>query len=567
MHGFELGSLDLVDSFPSDDGYTIRVTSEGTTFGSFEAVVRSVVSMLADGNQVKYDRAGNRVASFPVQIEGADGLALAMGEAALRAELYRPNTIKWTPPSDFAPPTVFEVLTSYMDPEFDDIAETRTTRTFKVTLTCAPFARSADLTIAEPLSVGGSPVATVFDNCDSETGWSGTIDGAPAAATTFWEAGAIGIAVFDNPDGDADTLTITRTGAVDFTGTPYLIVEAWPLSADRNFVALADGTPLPLLSQRDLGSGHQEFTLLAPATANTLTFVHVRPAGDPWAGLRIYDLTKSNMPPGASPKQLSRIIPTGGTERTPASIRLSSQDGTDLGLAFVHTSPEDGTGYDPSLRRRRSSGNTETTDATTISGKREALGGVFNVFDIPDTSLPEGGYALIGLFRATEIIADGSIQVIADTFQGADSLGEIARDVPVSMPANDWTLIDLGVYSLPTARTVSGATFRIAIAGPAEIEYDELWLFRVDGDCALTIVLTDKGNLWLDSPTVDDPSYRLWEGDDETRAGARFPARWYTMGQHVLSQPATRVFTATSGAEYPDVSASRYKRWPNNAAE
>ena len=61
-HGFELGTLDLASGIAHDDGYTLSVLGAGATFGASQAVVREIVSMLADGNLVSYDRAGNRVA-------------------------------------------------------------------------------------------------------------------------------------------------------------------------------------------------------------------------------------------------------------------------------------------------------------------------------------------------------------------------------------------------------------------------------------------------------------------------------------------------------------------------
>ncbi len=65
-HGFDLGSLDLASRITHDDGYTLSVLGEGASFGSSQAVVREIVSMLADGNLVSYDRAGNRQATFDV---------------------------------------------------------------------------------------------------------------------------------------------------------------------------------------------------------------------------------------------------------------------------------------------------------------------------------------------------------------------------------------------------------------------------------------------------------------------------------------------------------------------
>lgn len=581
--GLVLGTIDLVDFVDTgDDGYEIHVTAEGTTFGSPEAVVRALVSALADGERVTHDRAGNRVASFPVKITGADSAALALGEAALRRELFRPNTLTWTPPDGYGASTVFEVLTSHFDPKFDDLDELRTRRMFVVTLTCAPFARSATLTTVSALSVGGAPSVILFDDCAEDTGWTGSVDDIPADATNFYEAGSVGVAVFDdNADRDADTAKMQRPGAVDFSAHPYLIVDARTISNSTNLIVRADGVDLPLLSLRHIGDDHYEYTFLVSVPSATLSFQHSRPAGDTlWLGLFVYNLTKSNMPPGSTSRQTARILPIGGTERTPGSIHVSAPDGeTALGLTIVSTFPDKypAAGFDPAMSRWYLEGTREE-DATTVSGYRFRLDDGFFTAQAPAESFPDGGYQMVGLLAAS---VEGTYEVVSlvQARQDGVILKEWANSEVTSLgPAetSGWLVVDLGVPTLPILRAWSGTELVLAVKVRnvngsdlvgVTVEAQDAWMMPVDDDCGLTIVLSDKPHMWLDSPTIETGVQRLYHGDEEDRTGSTFPDGVHTFGQHILTAGQTGMAVITTGVQYPSAEATYYKRWPHNAAE
>ena len=138
---------------------------------------------------------------------------------------------------------------------------------------------------------GSGPV--VVDNCDSSVGWTAQMDGVEVGATTFWEAGSVSFLTFDNPDQDADVITLQRTGPVDFTGTPYMTVEALMFSADKNFVMRADGVPLPLVSK----NGDFFVFRLPGGVVNNLTFEHIRPYAEAGGFLKIRQITRDSGPP------------------------------------------------------------------------------------------------------------------------------------------------------------------------------------------------------------------------------------------------------------------------------
>ena len=565
-HRLELGSLDLTSGEVADGGYKIRVVADGATFGSPQPIVKQIVSMLADGDLARYDRAGNREVSFVVQIEGADGVALADGEVALRRELYRPNTVTWTPPADLGPATVFEVLTSDMAPRFDDIDELRSRRVFQVNLTCAPFARSLDPVTVEALNVPTSETLVTVDTCNSATGWSATVNAVPAVVDMAWQPGAV--SVKEVLTRGPQTLTLTRTGSVSFSTTPYLKAEIG-YNAGMGPVAVtltADGDQVPMLDQRLISPGRYLYTydLTGLGSVSSLTFSSYTTPD--YADLKIFNLDRTDMPPVLTPRQMTRFIEAGGTERTPASIHVASSDGNDLGLTFVHTSPKDGSGYSPPLRRWRVSGGSVQPEGQ-FSGSRELISPSF-VAHVPTAALPEGGYQLVANLRCP---ASSVVPVTFDLWTrvpdgGGTLMGNRSGKVSYSFTANVWEVVVLAVdLTLPTVRTKSGEVV-VYIGAESGVELDEAWLFRMDDDCALSYVNVVHPNLWLDSPNLSSSVPTVWVGDSlETRThpGTRLAG----MGSHVLHPDGTATFAATAASNSPEVSAEFYRRWHSNAAE
>lgn len=587
-HGLQIGTLDLVDGF-SDEGYELRVLADGASFGSPEAKVKQIVSALADGDLVSYDRAGNRVVEFSVQITAPDGVALAAGEAALRRELYRPNTVTWTPPSSFSPPTVFDVLTSEGQPSFNDLDEIHNRRIVKVTLTCAPHARSATFsTVAALAPPPAVPTTATVNDADSTTDWSATIstytiDGPSApVALTVTDQGAY---VRAQGTGTWPSVEIVlAVAATDMTTTPYLQVE---MSGDAPsvFVLTFNGGSLavaasPILTRATpAGTTLYVFDAAGMAGFNDLSGFKARRskfyAPNPeTVTLNVHDVTRTDTLPQVTARQVSRTIEVGGTERTPGSIHVSSENGIDpLELAIVHTCPEDGSGYSPPLRRWRVSGEVETPSATALSGFFEDIAvdpGGF-VAEVPTSALPEGGYVLCarmhapgGTYPEVATLAYSTSTIFPDS---TTQQGYVNGTVEITFPDADWIIVPVAVLSLPSVRTAAGhvqIVLQVTSTDHPNVYLDEAWLFRADDDCALTIVETDQPHLWLDSPDITSPVPRVWVGDSvETRV---HPGEGlHAQGAHVLSADGTTVFTAAL-TDWAAVDASFYRRYHSNAA-
>lgn len=582
-HSLTLGSLLLTDSMPdADHDFVLNVLAEGVGFGVAKGVQQVVLSLLADGDLVRTTRYGNREVSFVVEITGPDLASLAHGEAALRREVGRGNTLTWQPPDEFAVPTVFEVLASDMTQTFDDLDELRRRRKFQVNLTCAPFGRSVDPVAIEPLTAGSTTVTV--DSCDSATGWTATRNGAPDVATTFWEAGAVGVAELDSETGfPPETWELTRAGSVDFSSTPYLSTELRVIgSLVVSVSAIVDAglsteRTLPLLEVRKLGDGslHHGVTWDASGvgTVSTLTFRHrTTEPTHVWQGLIVRKVSRTDVPPNVTAHQVTRMLENLGTERTAVSIKVEpGLSGTTLGWTIVHTSPEAMGGHSPALRQFRTSGNTVTSDSALMSGGRETVDNTPIVAQVPLTSMPEGEYALVALMRSS---VAGSFEIYWQArtlLPGIGYLGGTEGFITAEFATADtWTLVPIDMATLPPIRS-NGAFVQLnlqhAPVAAEVIELDEWWSLRMGDDCETTIFFDNAAFLWLDSPDITSGVPRIWVGGDGDRSDAHHPSyNLYAQGNHVLHPGGTSVFVASSGLQYPKVSATYYPRWHSNAA-
>lgn len=583
-HALTLGSLTLTGSKHFSDpehGYWFEVAAEGTEFGSPEAVTSIVQSLLADGSVVRYDRDENRTIPVRVRVHGPTLQAVAHGEAALRMATKVRNELTWQPPDNFAPPSVYETypsaMTSVQESGWDLDEMVRRVRTFRLNLMASPHARSQNPVVSEALRSGTTTV--VVDTCDSATGWTATRNGAPDVATTFWEAGSVSVAELSDAVGlPPETWTLTRPGSVDFTDTPYLVAEMRTIGSVGlgNVVVIVDaGLPsqrfLKILEVRKIADGtpHYRVTWDATGTASTITFWHR--TDDPnqvWQGVFVRNISRTDIPPGPTPRQLTRVVEVEGTERTPGSLELFSGGATALGMTVVHTSPEDGSGYSPPLRRWRVSGAGETSNLSAVSQALESilLPNPF-VAEVPNRAVPEGGY----LLAARMLVPTAGVTAInwaAETVTRGVGQGYVTDFAHWEFTtAHTWNFVPLAVLTLPTLRSEEG-TVRIQMSSSVPVELDEAWLFRVDDDCALTVIRdVATARMWLDSPDINSRVPRVWIGDNEHRTDAFHPGgNLYCHGNHTFAPDKVSVFTATSGVSGPAVSMSHYPRWHSNAA-
>lgn len=153
QHGLLFGDLELVDTLTGwSANYTVETLADDASWGNPQPVEVAIKSLLQDGSIVATTGHDNREAFLRVRLKSGDGIGLALAEQALNAEVGRLNTLTWTPPDGFGPPTVFEVVTSSLEHVFDDVDELRLQRTYGLRLVCHPFARSVAETAAVALS-------------------------------------------------------------------------------------------------------------------------------------------------------------------------------------------------------------------------------------------------------------------------------------------------------------------------------------------------------------------------------------------------------------------------------
>lgn len=583
MHSLILGSLDLDERMPTDDGYSFAVLAEGVSFGSMPGVREVIKSLLSDGELVRTTRYGNREVTFDVEIEGPTLDALALGEAALRRELGRPNTLTWTAPDLFAAPTVFDVLDSEMSQTFDDLDELRRKRTFRVTLTCAPFARSAELTTFQALDTTGTP-ETIIDTCDSATGWTGAVNGVPFNPPDDDWLGTTGrLYAYDLFNPGPQLISLTRTGTVSLTGTPYIRVNVHSNEPELTTAsAVIDGVPtdLDLISKRKspTSSVEYEFLFKIPSGATSLSSLTVSNYSyADFAAFGVSEVARSGSPTD-KPHRVSRILEIGGTERTTGSIEVASSDAADLWVTLIHTSPASdlrgSSGYSPSMRPYRTSGNTTTTDAARFSGFSEPLEPNPFVAQVQNVALPDGPYFVAAMVKSDTtgtFRIYWTVRTITDNGSGVDIVGEEERSATFAFTAGIWSFVPLGIISLPVAQAANAVTrfdIQSDVSESAVLTLDDAYLFWAAEGCGLTVLSTAQEHVWLDTPDTASPVPTYWTGTNADRSDAYHPGDALLVpGSHPLLPGQMRVWVATLGTTYPDVSATYYKRWHSNAAE
>src|SRR4030095_16937821 len=142
---------------------TVKVMAEGTSRGAPVALEAAVKSWLQDGSIVVTQGYDNREVSLRVRLYGDNLTDLATAEAALFAELGKPNTLTWTPVN--GPASVFGVVTSSLEFVENDDAEAvgDPWRTYSLRLVCEAFVRSASEVTAAALAASGTTTTLVND--------------------------------------------------------------------------------------------------------------------------------------------------------------------------------------------------------------------------------------------------------------------------------------------------------------------------------------------------------------------------------------------------------------------
>lgn len=586
MHELILNGLPLsglaADALTSG-GYAISVLAEGFEPGSHEAVLSVVRTIGADGSSVREEGADNAETTFRVMIEGVHHAALAEGRAALqRAFPMRTAAVGadasvelvYRPSDGLAPAAVRDVVHGAARHEYDDLDEISDPprRIYAVTLTHLPYVRSEYETTAPALSVGEVTETVVVDTCDSAAGWSSdhgavTASGGTVYAGRSWSGPVVAP--------DPYTLTMTRAGAVPMSSTPYLLVEAQAatlLPAAPATVSLVtdDGTALPPIRSQRLAGDYIQHAF--DTTGHTLSAVRVQAAStrasrDDALFLRIASVARTSNPSGTARQQM-RTLSIGGTERTPGSIHVAQRTGAaPLGPTLIHTSPHEPGGYDPDLLRWATAPG--VPDPTVPAGKTWDLSAADVITFSPSSTYPQGPYVLYAYVRSTTTQSVRFSRTVAGSIPGGTTFREIhQRSEYVTLTAGKWTMVSIGLESLPAMRGPLGNTWVvIGCNGAPGVTIGGFWAFAAGDSCSLTIVDAEQPHLYIDSPKVGEAA-DVWCSAVADRSNGYYPSGGVVAaGLPVLSAGLTDVYVVTADADNPEIDCTHFRRWPDWPAD
>lgn len=565
--GLSIGALDTIGYV--GDNFTLTAIAGGTDFSNPEPLLTTLESLVSDGDDTIIDRFGNREIVIQIRVTAPNSDGLASGEQTLMGELEKPNELAWTPPDGWGATTVHRVWTSYLEWSFNDYDEARDqpSRIFAIRLVCHPAAFSAQpiTTVFEPVTA--SETFTIIDDCTSTTGWTGN--------GTISTAGGDVITV--RAGGDTGELYLLRAGAVDMTGTPYLVL-------DWKFTGAGDGKYLNVDgAQPDLsgeipspdfpGYSRTYWRVTDDFAAFSLTIQSAA------TQLAIAQVARTNVPPSAGTRR-QRLLAADvvGTRRTMGSVVVSADDG--LGDAFVCTWRDEGTGYSPTMRGDRTGGADLGTEAGLLSGFFEDITSEPVVTEIPTWRLPRGAYHLLARLRS-ETAGKHTIfysQVMVD--ENGDPVSTLQNNsATVTIDAADtWQIVPITALLLPAEAVRAGSTLAMRIdlqadeSGPT-VERDESWVVNVerDGRPAGAYTIISAGgykHLWIDTASVTEPIPLVYVGTQADGTDARFPSGAVSAWMdHELWPGQMKALVACTGSDEFTTTLQYTAAWAHNAPQ
>lgn len=588
------GALDLT-AFP----YSIEF---GMDTGAPQNLYEAYQFLLQDGSVVLSDRADNRTMGFTVLVEGPDLAALADAEAALLAESEKPLNTITIDPEDFGPPSVYQTYRGQVSLARDDDFEMNRLRRYTVSVQAMPFVRSVDEVVTPALPASGSTTTTVNDG-SSTTGWTGAVNGTTTAPTI--SSGAVKVS-----DGSAAlgsvTVSATLAGPIDTSSTKFIPVDWKPeqyasgIQGLESLRAFGDGVELARVAERSSPTaGFVRTTFQVDSSVSTIASLRLDSLTcTPNAGTPDYDgaaptvrslyvdnVSRTDVRPSlGTARQLLRVVTVDGSApRQPAAVMV--EHATDaLGDAMIFVYPNTAVGYQPCLRPYRVVGGaTTTTDATLVSGARDAINGATATFDIPVSQLVPGGHGLV--VRVSSDNPDATAATLswtASTRVGSAAMAVTdsgSRDVTLS---GNYSILALDRLNLPTVDvSASSATnvvrITITATSAAGVNLDEAWLFNREIGTLVGPVACGTGTaavggparrLFALPPSVATPRPRVLVGHSADRSDAFYPAG----SQHawdllVFGPGENNILTVMTNALDADVSLRHYDWWHTNAAK
>lgn len=585
---------DMADEFDPDLEYYVEASGDGMSWGNPTAIITAVQSRLRDGSLATIDSYGNREqVPLKIRVKSTTYDGLGAGEEALNAETRRHgfNTLTWTPSVSLAVPTVFDVVYSWLNWDFDDLSETMLERYFTATLEFLPFPRSVDEVVQESLDPPGSATVTSINTCAATTGWS-----KPAASSLASTGGKIVV----TGDVAADQWA-ELAAAVTMSGDRFVRVD-WQWGVDGksrysvpDLQAVFDGvsdfknaravinSPVPgyTRSYFECPASWATVQLLAPTPAT------VRPGvtlGQD-ATLRIDQVSRTDaIGEESTGRQQFRSLPVAGSVRTQGRLSIEHEDDP-LGQALIYIYCNDNSGYAPPLRRNLVSAGTTHDDASLVSGH-------WNMLDTPwvtetsATAVPEGSYEIYALIRGSSA-GTVDLTVSATSVVGGVDLGGTVSETATVTVGTEWgiydlTGLDLGPVKLATPAAAANAVVRITIEDAddsgIDVDIDEAWICNLDLGAVTHVICDGKtdpppapggpcNRLWLDPATVtNDGEDAVYIGFAADRSDAFNPAEGILGWTPPVFEPnSMNAFVVTTKAAYPAIRLAHYPRWLHNA--
>ena len=551
----------------------------GSDFGAPQNVTEALPFLLQDGEIELSDRASNRTFAFTVILEGTDLAELADNEALLVAETEKPRAELTVSTSQTAPSTVYDTFRAQVTLARSEDEEINGLRRYALTIKAFPFGRSVDEVVAEapaPPPPGG-PTTVVINDGSSTIGWTGSM-------TVSSDGDVVRI---DYPEVLGwNTHWLQWDGAaVDMTDTPYLQIEYSSFRQNPIVTVTADGTPLEYVGSQTASSGYTRAAYLCPDSSissiritmsqNAQSFLYT-------GTVRVDQIQRTDtVETAGTARESQRTIAVDGSARTQGTLVVEHETDA-LGDVLLYVFEDDGSGYTPAMTDYRTSGGSETVDASLVSGAYDNLNTQL-VFDAPASAVPQGRYLAVARVRSA-VGTGATLTCTASTRINSNDLGTTETWAASLLGVGtDWEIRALGSVMLPTQDlgTASSAEVRLTLVDAAPgsedaIEVDEVWLFNmsigslVQATCGTGTPAAGgpSNRLFILPPNLITPRPRILRGFAADQSDAFYPGgdgvgAW---GLMEFQPPQMAVFTVTTNAEDAAVSLRHYPRWHTHAA-
>jgi hypothetical protein len=380
------------------------------------------------------------------------------------------------------------------------------------------------------------------------------------------------------------TLTLTRTGAVAMSTSPYLRVSA-AITATGGTASLVfrigTGTAVaiePVAVTPSTIAGYSDY-YFTTGSFDTLVIEGQAAGGTntPTVTVSVAHVARTDTVTGlGTNRQVSRTATVGGSAPTQAAIRLFDATPAALGTeVLVHTSRN--TAWQPALRPFQITATGVTADTARVSGARNPLG-TAKVFRIPAAKFTKGLYSLMALMSVTTSAAlTWSVRTVSAA--GATTVGSsIVLSGSVTVPVTTgYQILNLAAIPLPVVDVEADQMVELTLTGTANMTLDEAWLFGKD-DGVLTWIRDTDSLTWLEirSPELDAPRPSIFGGTGAKgansvdvswkAAGAVAGISYGAFGTHRFEPGPIQIYTVCLGSTAAQSEIEYYERYLSHVA-